>query len=339
MAIERRSHYFYDTNTNEILPRRVTLEACSLCQLNCPGCFMRMENNCDIGQGYLKFDDFVKFVELNPYIERIDLSACGEIFLNPELGDIIKYAFYKDIQVSAITGVNFNTVTDEILESIVKYKFYGLLISIDGWSQESYVQYRRNGNFEMVIENIKKLNALKKKYSSDLPCLTWKYIIFEHNDNIQGLKTAQLMAKELDMNFVLSQDAGGYIPKEIIKKPEYDDFPPFLKWYLPCLQLWREPHINYDGRLYGCCMNHYYFFGGNNNAFNVPLRDLLKDKEMVRTKQLVMGEISGNINPVCENRCQFYQKMKSSGSFISGQELFGVKVRQFISGVALEYIE
>ena len=48
-----------------------------------------------VGQGFLSFKNFKKLVDDNPYIEIIELSHCGEIFLNPELIEIIKYAHEK----------------------------------------------------------------------------------------------------------------------------------------------------------------------------------------------------------------------------------------------------
>ena len=66
------------------LPRMVRIEACSLCQLNCTECYMReIPNKTIIGNGYLKYDDFKKFIETNPYIEEIELSLAAKFFLIP----------------------------------------------------------------------------------------------------------------------------------------------------------------------------------------------------------------------------------------------------------------
>ena len=80
------------------LPKKIRLEACSLCQLRCPKCAMRdpeCVKNC--GFGYLKFKDFKNVVDDNPQLKVIELSHLGEIFLNPELLDILKYAHEKNI--------------------------------------------------------------------------------------------------------------------------------------------------------------------------------------------------------------------------------------------------
>ncbi len=76
------------------------MEACTLCQLNCPACWFRVDEygikkKNHTFFGYLKFDDFKNFVDDNPQIESIELSNNGEIFLNPELNKIIEYAYKK----------------------------------------------------------------------------------------------------------------------------------------------------------------------------------------------------------------------------------------------------
>ena len=140
-------------------PKSVKLEACSICQLNCETCYMRQHNSGDVGKGYLKAKDFEKFLQMNPYVERIELSDNGEVFLNPELEEIIKIAFKYQvvnkhpIKLNAGNGVNCNNVKDSDLEALVKYgNFEHITFSIDGASQEVYSQYRRNGNFDKVID-------------------------------------------------------------------------------------------------------------------------------------------------------------------------------------------
>ena len=54
-------------------------------------------------------------------------------------------------------------------------------LSIDGASQETYSRYRVNGNFDRVIENIKRLQAYKQKVGSEYPDLTWYMTGFNWN--------------------------------------------------------------------------------------------------------------------------------------------------------------
>jgi len=138
-------------STNFTAYNMVRLEASTICQLNCKACYMRINNYGVVGKGYLKLEDFKRFVDNNKFIKNIELSNSGEIFLNPDLIEILKYAYSKNVLLTADNGVNFNNVSDEMIEALVKYKLYSLTFSIDGASQEVYEKYRINGNFNKVI--------------------------------------------------------------------------------------------------------------------------------------------------------------------------------------------
>jgi MoaA/NifB/PqqE/SkfB family radical SAM enzyme len=151
--------------------------------LSCPGCepHRRLNKKGLLGWGFLRAADFRRFIDKNPQIRTVELSHSGEIFLNPELGDIIRYAFRKHVSLMAGTGVNLNNVSEAVCADLVKYRFRFLKVAIDGADQKTYVKYRRGGDLKKVIANIKRINAYKKKYKSEFPLLQWQFILFDHN--------------------------------------------------------------------------------------------------------------------------------------------------------------
>lgn len=82
------------------LPSKVRLESCTLCQLKCKCCYMRNDVN-TVGIGYLRFADFMRFVDRHPYVKEIEISNSGEIFLNKDLPAIMEYAFHKRVALMA----------------------------------------------------------------------------------------------------------------------------------------------------------------------------------------------------------------------------------------------
>ena len=86
-------------------PKSVRLEASTICQLKCRSCYMRAGENA-VGVGYLKYDDFVNFIQQNNYIKQIELSNSGEIFLNPDLLKIMKFACENDVVDRKSTRLN-----------------------------------------------------------------------------------------------------------------------------------------------------------------------------------------------------------------------------------------
>lgn len=140
--------------------------------------------------------------------------------MNPELKDIIEYAYVNSFCLTAKNGVNLNTISEDIIKYLVKYEFRVLSISIDGATNETYQIYRRGGNFNRVINNIKKINYYKKKYKIKFPEPIWQFVIFGHNEH--ELPLAKEMAEKLDMKFVSKFNWDpSYSPvkdKEFIKK-------------------------------------------------------------------------------------------------------------------------
>jgi MoaA/NifB/PqqE/SkfB family radical SAM enzyme len=263
-----------------------------------------------VGWGYLKFENFKKFVDTNPTVESIELSNWGEIFLNPELKQILEYAYSKGIRMTADNGVNMNTAGEDVLECLVRYRFESLEVSLDGATNDTYSVYRRGGNFDRVIANIRKVNYYKKRYNSIFPRMTWKFIVFGHNEN--EIPKAKKMAEELDMAFLgpclpWDQSVSPIRNKDLVMKEagtkaisEIESF----KVEAPCRQLWLSPQINWDGKLLGCCANKWGDFG---NVFSDGLKRCLLSERYIYAKKVLMGK-ARIIPDIACSMCHHYQK-------------------------------
>ena len=278
------------------LPKRLRVEVCSICQLKCPVCYMRTDeenakNGC--GFGYLKFEDFKKLLDEN---ERV--------------------------KVTADNGVNLNYITDKQAEALAKYHVISMTVSIDGTSQETYEKYRVGGDYGKVIENIKKIIFYRQKYSNGCPHITWKFIVFGHNEH--QIEQAKIEAKKLgvaikfatnwDENFspvknpqkVLEQTGLNSLttnasPVELLKQFENGE----VDWFY-CNDLW-QPQINWDGQLLGCCANYKRNFGGN--VFKDGLFETLNHPDFLYAKNMVTNKVAPNKKIPCFD-CEIYQDMQ-----------------------------
>ncbi len=309
---------------NNQLPTKFRIDACTLCQLDCPACPSREFLDANKHYGYLKFKDFKKFVDENA-VDEIELSSCGEIFLNPELIDIIKYAHEKNITLTAFGGVNGNTITDEMAEALVKYQFRHMHFSLDGASQEVYSIYRRGGDFDKVISNIKKINALKAEHNSLYPMMLWRYVVFGHN--VCDMLKAKKMAQELGIGFQysmnndrrysqLKEEDKAFVQKETGTDNTLDFFGSneFVQ-NLNCADLFLAPQISFDGQLLGCACNHSAFFKGN--VFKHGLKKALNKPDYLYTKKMLTGQTPEKKSIPCAG-CFTYQRMKSENSWVKG---------------------
>ena len=309
----------------KINPTKARLEASSFCQLRCPSCPTTTRAiDPHVGGGFLRLDDFKKFVASNPQVRDIELSNYGEIFLNPQLREIVEYAFARGVVLRAANGVNLNNARPEVLEAMVRCGFAFLSCSIDGASQATYGKYRVRGNFETVIANIRTINALKTKYRTDKPLLRWQFVVFGHNEH--ELPIARKMAHELGMSFVpkLSWD-GDFSP---IKDPAFVlrecGFPAasrtewkerFGATYLQgiCHELWDRPQINYDGKVLGCCRNFWGDFGGN--AFKDGFVEAVNHEKARYAREMLQGRVPDRADIPCAT-CEIYLDMKAERRFL-----------------------
>lgn len=295
--------------------KHIRIEASSICQLRCVGCSQSTGDLGIYGKGYLKSVDFKSFVDRYPMFKNIELSNNGEIFTNPDLIDILKYAHKKQITLTAYNGVNFNNVSDEVLESLVRFRFSALVISLDGASQNTYKIYRRGGNFDNVIKNIEKLNDIKQRLRIEFPTLIWQFIPFGHNEH--EISKAKQMAKTLNMGFRTQLNTLPElfpIKKEAVVRQEsglnaatVDEYEARTKviYNYACLQLWESPQINWDGKLLGCCWNRYSDFG---NVFESDLAQCIKSEKYTYAKKMVLGISKPRKDIPCTN-CPIYEKI------------------------------
>ena len=317
----------------KFLPQIARLESCIICQLKCPCCKIEeFYNENPPAVRYLSSDDFYKFIKKNPFIKIIELSNNGEIFLNPELKEIIKIANIHKVVLTARNGANFNYVSNEVLEAMVKYKFHSLNVAIDGATPETYKIYRVGGNLNRVIENIERLNFYKKKFNSMYPILYFQFIIFGHNEH--EIPMVKKLAKELKMRLYFKRNLfhdyspinnPEYVAKELnLSKIVVDNslnIEPQIKRMDSCTQLWFEPQIQCDGTFLGCC-SQYYDTGLN--VFENGLEDVLNSSIVVHAKNILCKKEEVDNNSMCA-KCPFFIYRIRTNSFITDNMIFSAK--------------
>jgi len=310
----------------EIRPRQIRLEACSACQLRCPSCPTTTRATLPvIGTGWLTFDSFRKLVDDNPWVEEIELSNYGEMFLNPQLLQIMEYSHQCGLSLTCDNGTNFNHVSEEAVEALVKYSFRSITCSIDGASPDTYGVYRIGGDFNRVLANIRRLNHYKEQYQSQFPFLTWQFVVFGHNEH--ELPAAQQLARQLGMTFyaklswnsqfspirdveAVRRDIGiGAATREEFREKHgvvyLDDI---------CAQMWEAPQINWDGKVLGCCRNCWGDFGSN--ALTDGLLQSINCERMGYARQMLLGQVPPRADVPCTT-CEVYIDRRRTQHWVS----------------------
>ncbi len=311
----------------KIFPNAIHLDACSICQLECPLC-VTAEGVSIIGRGYLEFENFRRLIDRNPWIREVDFATKGEMFLNKELVQILQYAHGKNISLDMNHGVNLNHAGEQALEALVKYQVAQLRVSIDGITQETYQRYRVGGSLMRVIENIRRINRYKAKYHVAKPRLIFQFIPFGHNEH--EMEGARLLARLLDMQISLHlnrmPDAFPVQDRERVRRyTGYADRREYLAgegkscMRHRCYQMWTKPHIGWDGKLLGCSANIWGIYAGN--VFDEDLVGSFNNEKMQYARDMLMGSKPPRTDIPCL-KCFIYQDILEYGNWITEGEVF-----------------
>lgn len=306
------------------LPRQnVIIDPINMCNLKCPLC-PTGSDKLNYPRGRISIEQFKLIIERMPSLKSISLYNWGEPFLNSEIFEIIKYAENK--KIATMIHSNFSLKKDDgFFKKIIDSGLNQLIISLDGASQESYEKYRKGGNFELVINNLRKLQTSKKSLSKLKPNITWKYIVNKYNEH--EIEIAKKMAKELEINFeTVKMGLGDDLPDvnfdESFEKSKESWLPKDAKYiderYLgkhsfplydsPCNYLFSSLVINHDGDVFPCCFvsDKRYSFG---NIFNESFSNIWNNKTYLYSRKLFYFTFarSDKIESICSD-CYNFKK-------------------------------
>jgi pyruvate-formate lyase-activating enzyme len=233
-------------------PAKLTLEATSACNLRCPACFT---GKGEVGRppGAFPLEAFRRLIaELGPFLFEVEFYKWGEPLLAPQLADMIELTHAAGVSTSVSTNFSFG-FDDAHIERLVSSGLTVLGVSIDGATQETYEQYRVGGNLALVLDNCRRLAAIKQRLGSETPRLVWVFHVFPHN--VAEVDQARGMAAEIAMDI--------FVDKGFLIGPDWDPEGRFqFSWQPPhyperCDFLWGHAAVNNDGGVSPCAGTFY----------------------------------------------------------------------------------
>ena len=181
------------------LPSRLYIECTAACNISCEQACCAPETGIARTRqaGMLDFEIFRRVVdEAGPALVRIDFFNYGETFLHKRAVEMCEYIKAKFPHIYLYTSTNGLAFGDEQVRRLVRSGIDELTFSIDGATPESYVKYRRRGDFAKAIRNLRAAAEEKRRAGRDVPFINWRYILFRHNDSDEEMQRAREMAAE-----------------------------------------------------------------------------------------------------------------------------------------------
>ena len=184
-------------------PGRLYIETTAACNISCNQAVCAPETGITRTRqaGMLDWNVFTKMVdEAGPTLGRIDFFNYGEAFLHKRAVEMCEYIKAKFPHIYLYTSTNGLAFTEEKVRQLARSGIDEVTFSIDGASQETYVQYRQRGNFDKAIANLRALLDERAKTGGDLPFVNWRYILFNWNDSDAEMNKARALAAEMGVD-------------------------------------------------------------------------------------------------------------------------------------------
>lgn len=249
-------------------PKTIMIDPVNICQLECPLCSTG-RRNLNYDSKIMSFDTFRTLLAKTPFVEKVELFKNGEPFLNPDILLMTKYAYDRNIKVCISTNFSLNK-SDEFFENIVHSGLTKLIISLDGASQETYSLYRRGGDYDLVVSNIKRLLEIKNKLRKRTPEIIWQFLVNRFNEH--EIAKAESIARDLkitldlqpiglgddlpdvELDSTIQERKAYWLPKNrsFISDCYKGDYRyPLFKGI--CTQLFTRIVVTADGKVLPCC--------------------------------------------------------------------------------------
>lgn len=289
------------------LPVFVSVEPADFCQLACPECPVGMGRGKGKGS-VMGLEDFRHVVrQVSPYVHTIQLFWQGEPLLNLQLPEMIRIA--REAGLYTIVSTNAQRLDSAMAKALAQAGLNRIIVSMDGWTQATYEQYRRGGSVEKVKDAVRYLRDAKmstgnRQLSIELQCLYLRtneaeWGIFRKEYKSLGadrlaMKTAQLYDYEHGSPMMPSDTR--------YARYRYDDglgaFVLKRKLRNRCYRLWSGCVIDVHGDVFPCCYDkgRRYPLG---NILRQPLREIFHgEKARGFRRQILSGRSQV---PVCTN--------------------------------------
>lgn len=291
----------------EHLPTFVSIEPADFCQLTCPECPVGRRQTNGAVHGVMQPADYKRIVdEVKSYVHTIQLFWQGEPLLNNSLPEMIRLARMQGIYT--IVSTNAQRLDRAMAECLVQAGLNRIIVSMDGWTQTTYEQYRQGGDVEKVKQAVRWLREAKEASHSriqiELQCLKlrtneteWGIMRREYKrlgaDRLT-LKTAQLYdygegsplmpSDERHSRYRYDAKAGNYVPKRKMRNR--------------CYRLWSGCVIDVQGNVMPCCYDKgkQYILG---NIHTQPLSDIWRGEKAELFRRQVLSRRADI--PICTN--------------------------------------
>jgi len=166
-----RSQWYYYPKQGKVpdFPLHVDFEAAAACDLSCPMCFRVRDDYSKTDMKVMPLDLFKKGIDecVKYNLYSIRLSWRGEVTINPNLVEMVRYAKEKGIKEVSFFSHGLR-IDGELAEGLVDAGLDYLTFSVDDLHEE-YDKIRAPITFEIITERIRNMRRLRDEKGNGYP--------------------------------------------------------------------------------------------------------------------------------------------------------------------------
>lgn len=200
-------YYLRGTSVISTMPLFLKVEISRYCLVDCLSCKIQKTKD------FYPFDKFKMLIDdFKDTVFMVQLYEIGEPLHHDQVIDCIRYSHASHYATVISSSLSIQK-PDKFWNDLVASGLDRLIVAIDGITKLVYQQYRRKGDLELVMSNLKKVLSHRKHIDSKL-IVEWQMIDFPWNRCEQ--EPARRLAYELGC------DDFSLIPDADIQRKKYE---------------------------------------------------------------------------------------------------------------------
>jgi MoaA/NifB/PqqE/SkfB family radical SAM enzyme len=256
-------------------------------------------------RGFAETETFIKILdETNP--KEAELCMWGEPLLHPRIDSFLKACYERNIKLYVSSNFNVKADFDKLFQANPEME---LAFSCYGMTQDTYQIYHRGGNLALLMENVMKADAARKKYGGTL---SWVWL--KHRYNEKELPECLEMCKKYGINPLVSDIR--LDPRREVLDPLSEYYDENIHWAADdsrryfkkkkkkkkkCFLPFRTAAFDFDGSVLTCCSS-YDKEHDMGNILEKPWRDIWHGAKYNSARRVIRWSIFSEPFTIC-HRC------------------------------------
>ena len=245
------------------MPLSISVEPTTACNLRCPECPSGLRSFTR-PTGKLQPELFGEVLgQVSPWLTNLTFYFQGEPYLHPQFLEMVSMAAERNVYTT--TSTNGHYLTPEVAAQTIRSGLAGIIVSVDGVTQDVYEQYRIGGSLGRTLNAVRYLAEARRSAEVRNPRIIMQFLVVRHNEH--QISEVLKLGNELGADEVRLKTAQIYdykngsplIPRDL----RYSRYVPAGDgtWRIrsemenKCWKMWSSCVITWDGKVLPCCFD------------------------------------------------------------------------------------